>query len=167
MLLPVPPSCVSGTSSDAAVGPQVEWQSKKLRDNSVVVLKANLQHLFTEDAGPEAYAECVKEYADSVPAEEIIKVIWTSMVASVNTVGKNQMQLLQMILKSIKQNKALLETYTSSLKLELALLNCLQVTCYEDSKLLKVRPEWIVISLFSMAYTHGSCRAFACVLCSA
>ena len=49
------------------------------------------------------------------------------------------MQMLQMIVKLIKQNKALLEAYSTSLKLELALLNCLQVTCYEDSKLLKVR----------------------------
>ena len=75
--------------------------------------------------------------------EEIIKVIWTSMVGSINTVGKNQMQMLQMIVKLIKQNKALLEAHTKSFKLELALLNCLQVTCYEDSKLLKVRTSCV------------------------
>ena len=117
---------------------QVEWQSKKLRENNVTVLKANLEHLFAEDEGTQAYLDCVKEYSESVPPEEVIKVIWTCMVGSVNTVGKNQMQLLQKIVKTIKQNKALLETHTKALKLELALLNCLQVTCYEDSKLLKV-----------------------------
>lgn len=118
---------------------QVEWQSKKLRENNVSVLKATLEQLFVQDEGTDAYLECVKEYSATVPGEELIKVIWTCMVGSVNTVGKNQMQLLQMIVKTIKQNKELLEKYTTSLKLELALLNCLQVTCYEDSKLLKVR----------------------------
>jgi hypothetical protein len=125
---------------------QVEWQSKKLRENNVVLLKAHLEQLFNEDAGKEAYMESVKEYSESVPGEEIIKVIWTSMVGSINTVGKNQMQMLQMIVKLTKQNKELFEAYTKSLKLELALLNCLQVTCYEDSKLLKV------------------CTSFACLL---
>ena len=116
----------------------MEWQSKKLRDNNVVLLKASLSQLFGEEAGVEAYQECVSEFAGSVPDEEIIKVIWTSMVGSLNTVGKNQMQMLQMIIKQVKLNKPLFEAYTNSMKRELALLNCLQVTCYEDSKLLKV-----------------------------
>ena len=118
---------------------QVDWQLKKQRDNNVTELKANLESLFAEDQGTDAYLACVKDYKNRVPEEEIVKVIWTCLVGSVNTVGKNQMQLMQMILKAIKSNKALLEAYTTSLKLELALLNALQVTCYEDSKLLKAR----------------------------
>ena len=123
-----------------ALALQVEWQSKKLRDNNATLLKAHLSQLFNDDAGTQAYLDCVKEYEESVPPEEAIRVIWASMVGSINTVGKNQMQMLQMIVKMAKQNKPLLEAYTKSLKQELALLNCLQVTCYEDSKLLKARP---------------------------
>lgn len=134
---------------------QVEWQTRKLRENNVVQLQERLQHLFAEEAGVEAYRECVAEYAATVPGENVVRVIWTSLVGSINQVGKNQMQLLQMILKAIKQNKALLEEHTKSLKLELALLNCIQVTCYEDSKLLKVHPaHWHIL-----ARPLSACRA--------
>ena len=46
---------------------QVEWQSKKLRDNNTVLLQATLSQLFGEEAGTEAYMECVREYTDTVP----------------------------------------------------------------------------------------------------
>jgi hypothetical protein len=127
---------------------QVEWQSRKLRENDVAKLQGRLQGLFSQDADSETYQECVSDFSGAVPEEDIVRVIWTSLVGSINQVGKNQMQLMQMIIKAIKQNKPLLQEHTKTLKLELALLNCIQVTCYEDSKLLKVRstkaPESIV-----------------------
>ena len=141
----------------AAARLQVEWQTRKLRENNVVQLQERLQHLFAEEAGVEAYRECVAEYSATVPGENVVRVIWTSLVGSINQVGKNQMQLLQMILKAIKQNKALLQEHTTSLKLELALLNCIQVTCYEDSKLLKVRPH-APIALCLRVVRRGDCK---------
>jgi hypothetical protein len=110
-----------------------------LQENSIVQLENELMALFHEEAGVEACLECVKELGAQCPPEEVVKVIWSVIIKSINMVGKNQMQLLQMILKVTKNNKALLESCTTSLKLELALLSCVQVTCYEDSKLLKVR----------------------------
>lgn len=123
----------------------MEWQSRKLRENDVAKLQGRLHGLFAEDAGVDAYRECVNEFTGTVPDEVIVRVVWTSLVGSINQVGKNQMQLLQMIIKAIKQNKALLQEHTKTLKLELALLNCIQVTCYEDSKLLKVWPDLALV----------------------
>lgn len=117
---------------------QVEWQAKKLQENSIVQLEEALLASISEEEGVDAYLETVGEHAGSCPPEEVIKVIWKAIIGSLNMVGKNQLQLMQMILKTVKANKKLLEAYTTTAKLELALLNCVQVTCYEDSKLLKV-----------------------------
>ena len=87
----------------------------------------------------DTYISTVKEHSSKVDPEDLIRVIWKVMIKAVNMVGKNQMQLLQMIVRSLKSNKLLIEENTKSMKQELALLNCVQVTCYEDSKLLKVR----------------------------
>lgn len=122
----------------AVLRTQVEWQAKKLQENSIVQLEEALLASISEEEGVDAYLETVGEHAGSCPPEEVIKVIWKAIIGSLNMVGKNQLQLMQMILKTVKANKKLLEAYTTTAKLELALLNCVQVTCYEDSKLLKV-----------------------------
>jgi hypothetical protein len=118
---------------------QVEWQTKKLQENSLSQLEGELLAQFQEEEGAEVYLNTVKEHSSKIEPEDIIRVIWKVMIKSLNMVGKNQMQLLQMIVKSLKTNKPLIAEYTKSMKQELALLNCVQVTCYEDSKLLKVR----------------------------
>lgn len=102
-------------------------------------LEGELLHQFEHDDGVEAYINTVKEHSSKVEPEDTIRVIWKVTIRAVNMVGKNQMQLLQMIVRSLKSNKLLIEENTKSMKQELALLNCVQVTCYEDSKLLKVR----------------------------
>eukprot|EP01025_Chloroclados_australasicus_P008738 TRINITY_DN13199_c0_g2_i2.p1 TRINITY_DN13199_c0_g2~~TRINITY_DN13199_c0_g2_i2.p1 ORF type:complete len:506 (-),score=54.46 TRINITY_DN13199_c0_g2_i2:193-1710(-) len=127
----------------------VEWQSKRAQQQSVDTLRAMLGQLFAEEAGVDAYMECVAEHSEKCPPEEIVRVLWAVMVNSLNMVGKNQMQLLQMIVRSLKNNKKLLEKYANSAKLELALLNCVQVTCYEDNKLLKVFVE-VVKALYEL-----------------
>lgn len=117
---------------------QVQWQLKNMQEKSLAQLEGELMAQFQEDTGVEAYIETVKQHSGNVAAEDVTRVIWTVMIQSLNMIGKNQMQLLQMILKSMKANKALLVEFTKTAKQELALLNCVQVTCYEDSKLLKV-----------------------------
>eukprot|EP00892_Ulva_mutabilis_P007334 jgi/Ulvmu1/4973/UM207_0017.1 len=119
----------------------VQWQLKNMQEESLAQLEGELLAQFQDDAGVEAYIDTVKQHSGSIAAEDVTRVIWTVMIQSLNMIGKNQMQLLQMILKSMKTNKALLVEFTKSAKQELALLNCVQVTCYEDSKLLKIFVE--------------------------
>lgn len=109
-----------------------------MQEKSLAQLEGELLAQFQDDTGVEAYIETVKQHSGTVAAEDVTRVIWTVLIQSLNMIGKNQMQLLQMILKSMKANKALLVEFTKTAKQELALLNCVQVTCYEDSKLLKV-----------------------------
>jgi hypothetical protein len=125
--------------SSGVDGVQVEWQSKKIQENSLAQLEGELLQQFEHEDGVDAYMATVKEHSSKVEPEDLIRVIWKVMIRATNMVGKNQMQLLQMIVRSLKANKKLIEENTKTMKQELALLNCVQVTCYEDSKLLKVR----------------------------
>jgi hypothetical protein len=82
----------------------VDWQSKKVQENSVSALHAALMETFG-GGDAEASAAAVAEHGALVPPEERVRVIWTVLVKSMNTVGKNQLQIQQMILRSIKANK--------------------------------------------------------------
>lgn len=57
---------------------------------------------------------------------------------SINMTGKNQQQIMQAVLQKIKTYHKLLSTFATSAKLELSLLQVLQVQCYEDNRLLKL-----------------------------
>ncbi|KAG1657681.1 hypothetical protein FOA52_007275 [Chlamydomonas sp. UWO 241] len=63
----------------------------------------------------------------SLPADEVIRVIWLAMVQSINMTGKNQQQLLQAVISLIKKYHKLLAANASNTKLQVALLVTVQV----------------------------------------
>ena len=63
--------------------------------------------------------------------------------------AKNQQQSHLNALKHVQSWARLLEQYATSAKLELALLNAIQVFCYEDAKVMKLFPQ-IVKVLYDM-----------------
>ena len=131
---------------------QVDWQTKKVQDNVLVQLHSTLLELFQAEEGVEAYLDAVKAVGDRLPKEEIVRVVWSVMMQTLNLIGKNQVQVLQIIVRQIKAHLPLLKLHTTSAKLELQLLNCVQISCYEDNKLLKVCAS---ASLICLRYSVG------------
>lgn len=85
---------------------QVEWQAKKIQADSVTELHSALYEVFGGNEGLEAAQAVVAEGGKAVPPEERVRVMWTAMIKSMNTIGKNQLQIQQMILRSLKMYKA-------------------------------------------------------------
>lgn len=141
----------------------MDWQNKKVQENCITELRAQLLELFqadddNDDNGLAAKLECVKENTDKISGEEVVKVVWAVIVQTQNSVGKNQMQIFQMLVKAIKENLPLLQAITKSMKHELTLMNCIQTSCYEDSKLLKVRCQLTLVSLSTVSSCTPSRR---------
>lgn len=59
---------------------------------------------------------------------EVLRVVWLTLLQSVNMTGKNQQQIMQAIVQKIKTHHKLLSTFATSGKLELALLVVVQAS---------------------------------------
>lgn len=120
------------------MGSLVEWHRKKVVDLKINELKEGLTNKVDESpAVLEEYVKAQVEEGD-LPEAEVLKVVWTVLMGSLNLTGKNQQQVTQAIIKQIRTHKKLISTYCSSARLEASLLVTVQVHCYQDSRLLKV-----------------------------
>ena len=58
---------------------------------------------------------------------DFLQIIFTVLIDAISTVGKNGQQILSLILKQIKINAKLLTSFTTSGRVESALINHVQV----------------------------------------
>lgn len=121
----------------------VEHNNKKVAEKQLEGLKTELTEMITQDP-PTPVDECLaaikaKKTEFALADSELVKIIFTVLIDAISTVGKNGQQILSLILKQIKINAKLLTSFsTTSGRVESALINHVQVYCYEDSKLLKL-----------------------------
>lgn len=120
----------------------VEWNNKRMVEVRINELLESLTDMITSDP-PASPAEALafvkaKKQENALPDSEVIRVVWTALLKSVNLTGKNQQQIMQAIVVKIKSYHKMLSTFATNGKLELALLINVQVQCYEDNRLLKI-----------------------------
>lgn len=118
-----------------------EWDVQREIDLKVAELQEALSELITAD--PPAPASEVLETAKAKKAEsdlpeaEVVRVGWLALMKGISLIGKNQQQITQAILTKLKQYGKLFKLYGTTQKAQLALLNTIQVYCYEDTRVLK------------------------------
>jgi len=120
----------------------VEWNVRRDIDRKVSELQEALVEMISGDSDvpPQEVLNQVKARKEEhkLPDSEVLRMIWTALIKSVNTTGKNQQQIMQAIVGKIKAYHKLLKTFATNGKLELSLLLTVQVQCYEDNRLLKL-----------------------------
>ncbi|KAF5836610.1 armadillo-type protein [Dunaliella salina] len=120
----------------------VEWNVRRDIDRKVSELQETLVEMISGDSDvpPQEVLNQVKARKEEhkLPDSEVLRMIWTALIKSVNTTGKNQQQIMQAIVGKIKTYHKLLKTFATNGKLELSLLLTVQVQCYEDNRLLKL-----------------------------
>eukprot|EP00210_Caulerpa_lentillifera_P009685 g9240.t1 len=123
--------------------PLVQWYKKKVIDVKTSELKESLKELLEDDVTSDEVLDFVKEKATDgeLPNEEVLKVVWDVLINSINMAGKNTQQMTQLLSRTLQTHCRLLSHYASSPKLEAALLVIVQVSCYEDTRLLKLFSE--------------------------
>ncbi|MEW5300680.1 MAG: hypothetical protein WDW36_003594 [Sanguina aurantia] len=119
-----------------------EWNTMREVEFKVAELQDSLMEMVTLDPPPPA-AEVLayvkaKRTEHELPDVDVLRVIWIVIISSVNMTGKNQQQITQAIMGKIKTYRKLMSTFATNAKNELALLNTIQVLCYEDNRLLKI-----------------------------
>lgn len=128
--------------NDAGLSDLVLWNSKEIMALKINDLLTSLTDVVSGDQ-PASCADAIalsKSRVDefSIPKEEVVRVCWLALMASINVTGKNQQQILQAIVAVIKKYHKLLSAWVTSGRLELQLLITIQCHCYEDNRLLKI-----------------------------
>eukprot|EP00798_Chlamydomonas_sp_ICE-L_P027438 gene27438-4739_t len=123
------------------LGALVTWNSQREVEAKITELQQGLSEMIHSDP-PTPPAEVltfvkVKKEEHKLPEAEVLRIVWVSMMQGMNMTGKNQQQVLLAVVGKIKAYHKILATFATSGKLELSLLNNIQVYCYEDNRLLK------------------------------
>ena len=120
----------------------VEWSTRRDLDAKVLDLQEGVVEMMGADPAHSAaevisYVKAKKlEYA--VPDQDVARVLWVSLVKTVNMTGKNAQQIMQGIIAKVRAYHKVLSAFVTNARLELALLVTVQVLCYEDNRLLKI-----------------------------
>ncbi|KXZ51094.1 hypothetical protein GPECTOR_14g77 [Gonium pectorale] len=119
----------------------VDWDVQREIDLRVTELQTALTEAIMADP-PLSVAEVVtiaktKKGESNIPDGEVLRVSWLALMKSINLTGKNQQQITQSLVQKLKNYGKLFREFASNSKAELALLNTIQVFCYEDTRMLK------------------------------
>jgi len=125
---------------DADLPAIVEYSKNQFDADKKEEMQASLMAAIADE---EPVAEVIKAFKERKEASELsdmdcLKVVWNSLMDSLQLTGKNQQQVQFMVLKHVKAWHKLLATVASSARLEAALMVEIQVHCYEDSQKLKL-----------------------------
>ncbi|KAI8468015.1 MAG: armadillo-type protein [Monoraphidium minutum] len=136
----------------AGLAPLVEWNTQREVDAKLAELREELSKMM-EDDPPMPVADIIsmvksRKSEQNLPDAEVVRVIWSCLMRSINMTGKNQQQILQSIVRGIKTYHKLLAAYVTNGRLELTLLVTVQVACYEDNRLLKLFTD-VVKAMYS------------------
>ncbi|TFY57122.1 hypothetical protein EVG20_g8666 [Dentipellis fragilis] len=123
--------------------PQIaEWWTKKqnalIRDE---IVKSVHDMLDREDA-PDDIISSVKSIVEEkpLPESELITCLWQGLMSSVDWSARAD-QIEGLALREVTKYAPILEPFCTSAKTEVALINTVQVYCYEDTRIMKAFPQ--------------------------
>jgi hypothetical protein len=135
----------------AGLGDFVEYNSRKRYDFHCQELRADIKDMVVEDPPRNATeliaASKAKKEECSLADVDVVKCLYLGLVDGVlDTAGsKNTQQTQFSVLKTLKGYHKVFLPFCTSAKIEAALLNTIQVTCYEDSRLLRIFADIVKI----------------------
>jgi hypothetical protein len=137
---------------EAGLSDFVEYNQKKLHDANIQELKFLIKDMTCGEEGaykPADILAAIKEKVEQCDFEtlDVLKCCYLGIVeGTLDTAGsKNTQQTQYAVLKNLKYYRKLLLEYCTTARLEAALMVTIQVTCYEDSRLLKLFADIVKI----------------------
>ncbi|KAI0066091.1 ARM repeat-containing protein [Artomyces pyxidatus] len=119
-----------------------EWWTKKqnalIKEDVVKSVREMLEH---EDS-PSDIVTAVKATIDErpLPEAELIASLWQGLMAGVDWSARAD-QIENLALREVSKYAPILEPFCNGPKTEVALINTVQVYCYEDTRIMKAFPQ--------------------------
>ncbi|KAH7924268.1 ARM repeat-containing protein [Leucogyrophana mollusca] len=123
--------------------PQVsEWYAKKQFAVVKESLVRDLKELCEHDESADTIVAAIKSKQEELPLPEteLIQCIWQGLISSVDWSARPD-QIEGLALREVGNFAPILEPFCSGPKIEVALINVVQVYCYEDTRIMKVFPQ--------------------------
>ncbi|KAG8936960.1 hypothetical protein FRC02_009097 [Tulasnella sp. 418] len=124
-----------------------EWYIKK----QYAVVKDEIIKQLKEMGEQEADKDDIISYIKSaqsennLPETELIHCIWTGLVTSVDWASARPDQIDALALREVTKFAPIIEPFCTSPKTEVALINVVQVYCYEDTRIIKSFPQLLKV----------------------
>ncbi|KAF7321466.1 W2 domain-containing protein [Mycena kentingensis (nom. inval.)] len=119
-----------------------EWWGKK---QSAVVKERIIRDLHEalerEDA-PEQIVASIKSHQEEspIPETDLVSCIWQGLMASVDWSARPD-QIEGLALREVTKYTPIIQPFCNGAKTEVALINVVQVYCYEDTRIIKAFPQ--------------------------
>ncbi|KAF8070152.1 hypothetical protein FPV67DRAFT_1004135 [Lyophyllum atratum] len=123
--------------------PQVaEWWAKKQYAVVKTELVKDLTEMCEREDAPEQIIAAItsRQGVTTLPEAELVGCIWQGLMASVDWSARPD-QIENLALREVGKFAPVLEPFCNGAKTEVALINVVQVYCYEDTRIIKAFPQ--------------------------
>ncbi|KZP34481.1 ARM repeat-containing protein [Athelia psychrophila] len=122
--------------------PVAEWWAKKqyavVKDEMV----KDLREMGENEDSPDQIIAAIKSKQEALPLpeDELVQCIWQGLMLSVDWSARPD-QIESLALREVTKFTPILEPFCNGPKTEVALINVVQVYCYEDTRIIKAFPQ--------------------------
>ncbi|KAI6157655.1 hypothetical protein BKA82DRAFT_13882 [Pisolithus tinctorius] len=119
--------------------PQVaDWYTKRQQALAKEIIVSELKDLCAQNDSAETIISSVQSKLEEnpLPDTELIQCLWQGLMATVDWSARSD-QIEGLALREIGKFAPVLEAFSKSPKVEVALINAVQVHCYDDTRIMK------------------------------
>ncbi|KAJ7770241.1 hypothetical protein DFH07DRAFT_806241 [Mycena maculata] len=126
----------------AGLAQVAEWWAKKQYAVVKEGIVKDLQELCEREEPPEQIVTAIKARQEEtpIPESELVQCIWQGLMASVDWSARPD-QIENLALREVGNYTPILQPFCNGAKTEVALINVVQVYCYEDTRIIKAFPQ--------------------------
>ncbi|KAI8368259.1 armadillo-type protein [Radiomyces spectabilis] len=117
----------------------VDFHMKNQKNSMKGDLLIDLKEMMHDEANVSEVVAYVKQNTKEagLSEQEVIQIAWSAVLLTVDLINARPDQVESQALRAVTRWSPMLETFATSPKTEIVLLQKVQVTCYEDAKLTK------------------------------
>ncbi|KAG2173479.1 hypothetical protein INT44_007070 [Umbelopsis vinacea] len=118
--------------------PLVEFHQRNQRNSHKDEILDHMKEMVDNEASPQEFTAYIKgEIKNGLSEQDAIQMTWTAIIDNVDLLNARPDQIEQTVMGYLKEWVSVLETFSSSPKTEIILLQKVQLSCYENAKLTK------------------------------
>ncbi|EUC64153.1 basic leucine zipper and W2 domain protein [Rhizoctonia solani AG-3 Rhs1AP] len=125
---------------DAGLPQIAEWYTKKQSSALKTQLIAQLKEMCENEETPETIIASIRGHQTALPEVELVQVIWQGLMASVDWSARAD-QIEGLALREVTKYAPIIEPFCNTGKSQVALINVVQVYCYDDTRVIKAFPQ--------------------------
>jgi len=141
------PQSVAGILKSEGLPQISDWYIKRQQATLKESLISTLKEMKAQEESIDDIAANIKQMQAETPLPniELVQAIWQGFVSSVDWNAARPDQIEGLAVKELTGFTPVLQPYCTTGKTQVALINAVQVHCYEDTRVIKVFPQLLKV----------------------